>query len=81
MTEPAFVAILGVLGVILTALVAMMGHLYKRVHDMQREIDMLVKARSTAWENRVLLDNHIDALEDHIRNDIGPPPPARPKLT
>lgn len=58
-------------GAVFATLAAMMGHLWKRVTDLEalREKDALTKRAQ---------GDHIDVLEAHIWAGKPPPPPARP---
>ncbi len=53
--------------------------LQKRVNGLEARVDMLEgKRREDALLIRRMGD-HIDTLESHIRDELGPPPPPRPE--
>ncbi len=65
-------------GVLLVAIIALLGHVWKRVSDLEAAQAGLWTARETDALTKRAQGDHIDALEAHIWQRKGPPPPARP---
>ncbi|MBO0596599.1 hypothetical protein I2485_06880 [Nesterenkonia sp. E16_7] len=85
MDNQTLTAVLGVGAAVLAGLVAMIGHLYSRLHKLEERNLRLDRRMTEMWEGRradaVVIRKqagHIDLLEFHIWNKLGPPPPDRP---
>lgn len=78
-TEVSLLASGGLLVVgILTAVGAILGHLWKRVTDLEAARDALFKLREDDALVKRAQGDHIDVLEAHIWARKDPPPPPRP---
>lgn len=86
-------ATLAAIGVVLSAVLALLGvligHLWKRIRDLEADSRRLVSDLDdakrdlhneivSAWSTRQRMDNHINQLEYHIWQEKPPPPPPRP---
>ncbi|MDZ5077858.1 MULTISPECIES: hypothetical protein [unclassified Nesterenkonia] len=93
MSTAAMTAIISLTGVILTVMAATQGHLWSRLKQAEDKAEQ-VRAHSLEQDRRIgelwdkrredavvirLLGDHIDTLEDHIRDRREPPPPPRPE--
>lgn len=78
LTDTVAVSVMAAEGVLLAALIALVGHLFKRMADLESANASTWNARETDAITKRKLGDHIDTLEDHIRADKGPPPPPRP---
>lgn len=65
-------------GVLLVAGVALLGHVWKRLTDVEAEQRQLWAAREGDAVTKRAMGDHIDVLEDHIWQRKPPPPPSRP---
>jgi hypothetical protein len=72
------VAVITAQGVLLAAFAAVLGHVWKRIADLESSQRELWRARESDAVTKRALGSHIDVLEDHIWQDKGPPPPPRP---
>ena len=72
------VAVISAEGAVLVAVVGLLGHLLTRVTSLENSQRELWKLREADALTKRALGDHIDALEEHIRADKGPPPPPRP---
>lgn len=65
-------------GVLITAGIAMQGHLLKRITDLETDHRELWRLRECDAVTKRNAGDHIDTLEAHIWAGLGPPPPPRP---
>ncbi len=65
-------------GVLLVAIIALLGHVWKRVSDLESSYGVLWKEREADALTKRAQGDHIDTLEAHIWERKGPPPPKRP---
>jgi len=65
-------------GVMAVVLVTLVGHLLKRVADLEAGQLAIWAARENDAITKRAQGDHIDVLEDHIWKGKGPPPPPRP---
>lgn len=71
-------AVISAEGVLLVAIIALLGHVWKRVSDLEGAYGVLWKDRESDALTKRAQGDFIDLLEDHIWRDKGPPPPRRP---
>ncbi|MDR1266707.1 MAG: hypothetical protein LBK42_14410 [Propionibacteriaceae bacterium] len=90
MAVEALIAALGVIGSVCAAILAsrsqtmaVLSGLTKTLQDRVAELEAQVR---DLWDERRKdaglirrMGDHIDVLEDHIRQEKGPPPPPRPE--
>lgn len=64
--------------VVAGALVGLVGHIWKRVADLEASYSSLWSAREADAITKRKQGDHIDVLEAHIWRGDPPPPPPRP---
>lgn len=71
-------AVISAEGAVLVALVALIGHIGKRVSDLEASYASLWRDREADAITKRTQGDHIDILEAHIWARKPPPPPPRP---
>lgn len=78
-TETALLVVLGTIVVgYMAATGVLIGHLWGRLGTLEANRDELFRLREQDALTKRAQGDHIDTLEDHIRQELGPPPPPRP---
>lgn len=72
-------AVITAQGVGLLGGAAVLGHVWKRLSDLEANQRELWGLREADAVTKRKLGDHIDVLEDHIWKGKGPPPPPRPE--
>lgn len=75
---PLLATIVGLIGGILSSRVGVMGHLWGRIRDLEKDRDVLFERREADALVKRAQGDHIDVLEAHIWARKDPPPPPRP---
>jgi len=71
-------AVISAEGVIMVVLVALIGHIWKRLTDLENNYATAWDAREADAITKRKQGDHIDVLEAHIWDRKPPPPPPRP---
>lgn len=76
--DTILLAVISAGAVVAGALVGLIGHVWKRVADLEAGYASLWAAREADAITKRAQGDHIDVLEDHIWKHKPPPPPPRP---